>query len=108
MGIQLQPLLSRRSGQAFLAKHAGLHQEDLESCRIKLKDLKEAMYRCGAALGGCHIWAPGSPGNNKDTSGKPWINMWSLLLVRMWKMDEDGGTWMNMDEYGGILHGHAG
>eukprot|EP00435_Cladocopium_sp_Y103_P005488 s3877_g1.t2 len=32
--------------EAFLAQHAALHQEDLDSCRIKLQDLKEA---CRAA-----------------------------------------------------------
>lgn len=32
--------------EAFLTEHAGLHQEDLESCRVKLQDLKEA---CRAA-----------------------------------------------------------
>lgn len=32
--------------EAFLTEHAGLHQEHLESCRVKLQDLKEA---CRAA-----------------------------------------------------------
>lgn len=36
--------------QAFLTMHAGLHHDDLELCRSKLQDLKEATGRQGPAV----------------------------------------------------------